>query len=130
MSRFIIVIFSLFIGRSALAAAPKTITLDLKLEINNQLITQPQLIAPLGKKSTSFKVMADNSTYVIEVIPEQDVDMQVYLNFTLKKITKGKSVIIAHPRIITLLNQEASVDEGDSATSDVKNVVLSVTPHH
>jgi len=122
------VTLTLLIAPFAFAAAPKNVILDLKLQINNQIITQPTLIAPLGKKSTSFKVMDDKSTYVIEVTPKQDVDQQVYLDFTLRKVTNGKSVVISHPRMITLLNQEATIEEGDSATSDVKNVVLSVTP--
>jgi type II secretory pathway component GspD/PulD (secretin) len=74
-------------------------------------------------------VSADKSTYVIEVTPHEDIDNQVFLDFVLRKVTKGKSTIIARPRIITLENQEAVVEEGDSATSDAKSVVLSVTPH-
>jgi len=114
----------------AFAVAPKTITLDLKLQVNNQIITQPKMVVTMGKKSTTLKVMgADNNTYLIEVTSNQDVDQQVYLNFTLKEVKNGKSFVIAHPRMITLYDQEATIEEGDSATSDAKNVILSVTPH-
>lgn len=124
----LVFVASLAVPAVAFAAAPKTITLDLKLQVNSQLITQPKMVVPFGRKSVSLKVMADQSTYIIEVTPQQDIDQQVYLDFTLRKVTKGKSVVISHPRMITLLNQEATIEEGDSATSDVKNVVLSVTP--
>jgi hypothetical protein len=116
-------------GAEAFAVGPQYITLDLKLVVNNKVITQPVVIVPLGQKSFSQKVMPDQSTFVIEVTPKKDIDNQVYLDFTLRKSVKGKSFIISHPRIITLNNQEATVEEGDSATSDDKNVVLSVTPH-
>jgi type II secretory pathway component GspD/PulD (secretin) len=114
---------------AALAAQPGTVRLELKLEANNHVITQPNITVPLGKKSVTEKIMADKSTYIIEVTPQKDIDEQLYLDFTLRKVTNGKSFVISHPRMITLNNQEAIIEEGDSATSDVKNVVLSVTPH-
>ena len=118
-----------FLEGTASAVGPQYITLDLKLEVNNKIITQPVVVVPLGQKSYSKQVMADQSTFVIEVTPKKDIDNQVYLDFTLRKNVKGKSFVISHPRIITLNNQLATVEEGDSATSDDKNVVLSVTPH-
>ena len=122
-------IFTLAVGPVATASPPKTITLDLKLEANNHVITQPQVVVPLGKKSKTLTVMEDHSQYIIEVTPNRDVDQQVYLDFTLRKVSHGKMFLISHPRMITLLDQQATADEGDSATSGDKNVVLSVTPH-
>ncbi len=87
------------------------------------------MVVPLGKKTVRLQVMNDKSTYVIEVTPKKDIDEQVFLDFTLKKVTHGKSSLIAHPKMVTLLNQEVVIEEDDSATSDVKKLVLKVTPH-
>jgi hypothetical protein len=128
MRSLVIFLFLSGLSSIALAKSPEEVSLNLKLEANNEVITQQPVTAALGKKSFVEKVMA-NATYIIEFIAKKDIDNQVYLDFTLRRIFKGKSIVISHPRIITLNNQEAVMDEGDSATSADKNVILSVTPH-
>jgi hypothetical protein len=124
----ILFIGATLLGMASIALAAQMVTLDVQLEVDNHIFT-PTMTVAFGKMAVTHEVMADSSSYIIEVTPQRDIDQQIYLNCTLKKVTHGKIEVISHPKFITMDNQRVTSEEEDSATTNAKNVRIAITPH-
>lgn len=105
------------------AKLPGAVDMDLALEVNGALITQPHVAVALDGRGMLAQQMEDGSFYTIEVKPTKKTTHTLMMDFAVSRIVHGQSELIAAPKVIVRNGYKARVEE-KVATGD--RVSLSV----
>ena len=127
MSKVIILSATVLFAASAIASTtPKYISLDMKLEVNGEVVSHPSAKVLEGHKAEITQAaQGDQPTYSIQVEPSINAKNAVQINFVVTEMKNGKSRVVSRPRVVALNHESASIEQKSEDHSGIK---LTVTP--
>ena len=121
-------LLSLFLFTSTgLGAENEAVILEMKLRIDDKLVSQPKIISISGETASIESVSKDGNGIVIEVTPTLQHKNQVHMKFVVAKMENHKKNILSEPQIISLLGQSAEITQ-EMHDKPQKTISLVVTP--
>jgi hypothetical protein len=103
------------------AEIPQMVNLDMQLEINGQMVSQPHATLLTGEKGV-FQQQAPNhnSFYVIEMTPTQIQHNQLIMKVEISRLKDGKKTLLSSPKIITANGEAATVEQTINGSPTLK----------
>ena len=105
--------------------AAGAVKLDMKISLNDKLISSPRITVLSGDKASVSQQLEDGRLIDLEVVPVLKSDRSVTMAFVVSEVVAGKKTVLASPRVSTRLGEEASIEQSGI---DQKSMKLSVTP--
>lgn len=110
--------------RAAAAPPPRPITLEMKLEIDGKVVSQPRTVVLEGHKAKLTQVSSGTApAYSVEVTPTITPDPAVSLAFVIRQTQNGETKVLSRPRTVVLNRATATIEQ-----STPQSFKLSVTP--
>lgn len=119
-------IIVLFCGGARSDSGAKPVTMDVKLEVNGEVVASPRMVVLSGERgSITQERNKEAAAYTIEAQPLLKDSEQVQISFVVSQLSGTQQKIIAKPRIITSRKRSASIEQKTGSQTAIK---LSVTP--
>lgn len=101
------------------------LTLDLDLSINKKTVQSSKIITELNQNSSVAQLSDKNNGTFIDVISKKSDNDTIEMSFEIGKIVNRKRQIISKPKIITHLDEKASVT---LSSDNMDTITLAVIP--
>ena len=119
----------LFSAVAAISAPSNTVTLEMKLNIDNEIITKPTVNVAYGKTAKIEQMIHQTGEKVmIEITPTQDAANKnaIKLDFRVAKISKGVETTLSSPHVSTTLGKVARITQTADAKAAFRTLDLEV----
>ena len=119
--------FVLLFTSTGWAAEPAAITLDVTLQIDQEVAATPKVTSISGQTAQIKLVPSDESGVFIELTPTLRDGNQVHMDIVLATRIDGEEKIVSQPQIVSLLGQSAEFSHAPADASS-KPITLMITP--
>lgn len=126
-----IFIWALLVSSSSVEAAKASnaLTVQMLLNIDNQILTNPSLKVAPGTTGRVEQVMKnEKDKLLIEVTPHQMAN-KLELTFKLSKIRDGVKTLISAPKLVTLRGKTVRISQTAPQGDVYQHFSLDVTAH-
>lgn len=107
--------------------SPKSISLDMKLEINGKVVSHPRVSVLEGKNAEiTHEIRGEKLGYSILVTPIINTQNEVQLSFVVNQSKDGRTKVLSRPRVVALNHGTASIEQ--SSEGSAGTLKLTVTP--
>ena len=120
-------LFTLLFTPTGWAVEPAAITLDVTLQIGQEVAATPKVTSVSGQPAQIKMVPDDDNGVFIQLTPTLRDGNQVHMNIVLATQIDGEEKIVSQPQLVSLLGQSAEFSHVPADASS-KPITVMITP--